>query len=149
MDLSAATLWWVAAGVAGRRRAGHRHLLSADDGARPGRRARSPRTSASARTGAARRRRARRRRRDRALALAARARAARRAGRRSNRDVNLDIGERVHVDRLGRRRHGARALPRRDLDGAPRSRAPPQRRASTCVAAVEGNWLVLARRAVH
>ncbi len=44
----------------------------------------------------------------------------------TNRDVNLDIGDRVHVDRLDRRAHRARPPPRHRMDGPPRAgrRAP-------------------------
>ena len=61
----------------------------------------------------------------------------------ANRDVNLDVGERVHVDRWGadgtaRVQYRGTGWNARLAPGAP-ARPGPHR-----VAAVEGNWLVLA-----
>ena len=124
--MAESTVWWVSPASPSPPSC-HRHLLPADDRARPGAPPRSPRTSAPARAGADRRGRRRRRRRDGALALA---RDRRRAGacRPPNRDVNLDIGERVHVDAWSADGTARVQLPRRRLDGAPAPRRRRRRR---------------------
>ena len=124
--------WWIATGRAGGRRAGHRHLLPADARARRWRRRRI-----AAHAGAGLQRRSWSRPRWSAAARsppwhcsgAAPTRTAPPA--EANRDVNLDIGERVHVTALGRRRHRARPVPRRHLDGALCRRRHAAARAST------------------
>ena len=142
--LAASTFWWVAAGVAGRGRARHRHLLPADDRARP-----APPAALAAHVGlgadrAARRRRARRRRRDRALALAARAPAALGAPARERTATSTSTSASASTSTPGpptaprasatAARPGPRALRRRAHAGA----------GEHVVVAVEGNWLVLA-----
>ena len=120
MEIPAATFWWVAAGVAvaAELGTGTFYLLmialglaaaavAAQSASRCRRRWSPARSSAAAR---------------RRLALGSRAGAAREPAAQQNRDVNLDIGERVHVAGLDRRRHRARPLPRLRLDGAARAR---------------------------
>ena len=140
MDLSSASVWWIAAGVAvaAELATGTFYLLMIALGLGAGADRRAPRRTPDP----APRRRGRRRRRDRALALAAR-RASRAPGTAAaNRDVNLDIGERVNVagwaaDRTARVSYRGSTWAARLRPGAP----PP---GEHVVAAVEGNWLVLA-----
>ncbi len=140
MDVSAATLWWVAAGVAvaAELATGTFYLLMVALGLAAGALAAHLGAEAPAQWIAA------------ALVGAAttaawhwkRARAPRSAPAERNRDVNLDIGERVQVtawnpDGTARVQYRGTQWSARLQPGA--AAAPGEHR----VAAVEGNWLVL------
>lgn len=141
MDLSAATIWWVAAGVAvaAELATGTFYLLMIALGLAAAAVAAHLGASGPAQLVCA------------ALVGATttalwhwkRARQPRSAPAASNRDVNLDIGERVHVaawnaDGTARVQYRGTQWTARLQPGAPA--APGEHR----VAAVEGNWLVLA-----
>jgi membrane protein implicated in regulation of membrane protease activity len=140
MDLSAATLWWVAAGVAvaAELATGTFYLLmmalglaAAAIAAHLGLGSSLQITAGALVAGVAT-----------ALWHWKRARQPRSAPPASNRDVNLDIGERVRVetwgdDRTARVTYRGALWTARLQPGAPA--APGEHR----VAAVEGNWLVL------
>jgi membrane protein implicated in regulation of membrane protease activity len=146
MDLSAATFWWVAAGVvvAAELATGTFYLLmialglaAAAIAAHLGL-ASSAQIVVGALVGA--------------LATATwhwkRAHAPRSAPAAQNRDVNLDIGERVHVvawahDGTARVQYRGTQWSARLQPGAPQVAGPHR------VAAVEGNWLVLAPADAH
>ena len=124
MDFSAATWWWVAAGVAvaAELGTGTFYLLMIALGLAAARDRRAPR-----------RRPCRRRSSPRALvgggatalvALAPRARSRDRRRRSRNRDVNLDIGERVHVAAWAADGTAQVQLPRLGLDRAAAPGAP-------------------------
>jgi len=141
MDLSAATFWWVAAGVAvaAELATGTFYLLMIALGLAAAAVAAHLGLGSSGQIATA------------ALVAAAatalwhwrRARAPRSAPAAQNRDVNLDIGERVFVegwnaDRTARVPYRGSAWTARLLPGA--TAAPGMHR----VVAVEGNWIVLA-----
>jgi len=141
MDLSAATLWWVAAGVAvaAELATGTFYLLMIALGLAAGAVAAHLGLGGTAQVVVA------------ALVCAfttatwhwRRARAPRSAPAAQNRDVNLDIGERVHVDAWGADRT-ARVPYRGSLWTARLQPGAPALAGPHRVAAVEGNWLVLA-----
>lgn len=146
MDISAASWWWIAAGVmvAAELATGTFYLLMVALGmacaavaAHLGFAAPAQVIAAALAGGGAT-----------ALWHWRRARRPQSAPARENRDVNLDIGERVNVaqwsaDRTARVSHRGAVWTARLQEGA--AAAPGEH----LVVAVEGNWLVLAPRAPH